>query len=56
METNKIDAINETDTPQASQNKKINLSEMNQTRVYHWINQSHWLKQGLFKELTLRTQ
>ena len=36
--------------------KKINLSAMNQTKVYHWINQCNWINQGLLKEMKLKTQ
>ena len=54
-EKNKIDAIKETDKPQASQSKNINLSAMNQTKVYHWINKGHWINQGLLKELKQNT-
>ena len=36
--------------------KKINLSAMNETKLYHWINQVHWINQGLLKELKLKTQ
>ena len=34
----------------------INISAMNQTKVYHWINQGRWINQGLLKELKLKTQ
>ena len=36
--------------------KKINLSAINQTRVCPWINQGHWINQGLRKELKQKTQ
>ena len=52
----KIDAINEKDKPQAYQSKKINLSEKNQTKVCHWINQCYWINQGFMKELKQKTQ
>ena len=51
-----MDVINETDKPQASQNKKINLLSMNQTKVFHWINKDRWINQGLLKELKHKTQ
>ena len=35
--------------------KMINLSAMNQTKVHYWINQGHWISQGLLKELKQRT-
>ena len=55
-EKNKIDAINETEKPQASKSKNINLSAMNQTKLWDWINQVHCTNQGLFKELKQKTQ
>ena len=36
--------------------KKLNASAMNQTKVYHWINQGHWINKGLLKELKQKTQ
>ena len=36
--------------------KDINLSALNQTRVYHWINKVHWINQGLIRELKHKTQ
>ena len=35
----KIDTINKTGKPQASKRKKINPSEINKSKVNHWINQ-----------------
>ena len=46
----KIDTINKTGKPQASKRKNINPSEINQSKVNHWINQ------GLLKELKQKTQ
>ena len=47
---NNIDTVNIIEKPQASKIKKINPSEINQTKVNHWINQ------GLLKELKHKTQ
>ena len=56
-EKNKIDAIKKTDKPQAYQSKKkINLSEMKQTKVCYWIDKGHWIIQGLIKQMKQKTQ
>ena len=51
-----IDTVSITDKPQASKRKNINSSEINQTKVHHWINQCHWINQGLLKEPKQNTQ
>ena len=56
ISNNKIDTINKTDKTQCSKSKKINPSAMNQTKVYHWINQRRWINEGLLKELKYKTQ
>ena len=53
---NKIDTVNKTDKPQPYKSKRINPSAMNQTKVDHWINQVHWINQGLLKEPKQKTQ
>ena len=49
-EKKNIDKVNKSQKPQASKIKKINPSEINQSKVNHWINQ------GLLKELKQKTQ
>ena len=53
---NKLDTVNKKTNQKHIKVKNINPSAMNQTRVYHWINQGHWINLWLIKELKQKTQ